>query len=73
MARVSIDLPDDLYQEARRRGLALSALAQQAVEQAVPTARTDEWVARARSRPPRFTRKLDTAALLEDARGEFRS
>lgn len=68
---MSVYLPDDLYAEARAHGLSLSTLAQNAVEQALRAARTDEWVQRVRSRPRRVTREIDTAAALEAAREEF--
>lgn len=71
MPKVSIYLPDDLYQEARAHELSLSALTQQAIENALTTTRTTEWVNRVRSRPPRHIRAVDSAALVAAARDDF--
>lgn len=71
MPKISIYLSDDLYREAKARELPLSALAQEAIERAVDAARVDAWVERVRSRPPRMSRRIDTAALMDEVREEF--
>lgn len=68
---MSIYLPDDLYQDARAHELPLSALAQQAIENALNATRTTEWVNRVRSRPPRHHRAVDSAALVGEVREDF--
>lgn len=71
MPKVSVYLPDDLYAAAREQGLPISTLAQQAIEGALRAKRTDEWVARVRSRPARVSERLDTSAAIDAARDEF--
>jgi post-segregation antitoxin (ccd killing protein) len=44
MARVNVYLPDDLAAEARGAGLNVSALAQDAVREALNAKRTDSWL-----------------------------
>jgi hypothetical protein len=72
MPKVSVYLPDELYRAARARGLRISALAQQAIEQALRGEPTDAWVARVRARPPRVTVRLDVLTALEEAREGLR-
>jgi post-segregation antitoxin (ccd killing protein) len=69
--KVSVYLPDELYRKARERDLPLSALAQQAIEQALRRASLDEWIAHERSRPRRTTHAIDTSRLMEEVRDEF--
>lgn len=45
MARVNVYLPDDLAKAARDEDLNVSALAQQAVRDALAAAATDRWLA----------------------------
>jgi post-segregation antitoxin (ccd killing protein) len=71
MPKVSVYLPDELYRKARERDLPLSALAQQAIEQALRRASLDEWIAHERSRPRRTTQAIDTSRLMEEVRDEF--
>lgn len=71
MPKVSVYLSDELYSAARSRGLPISALAQQAIEQALRIEQTDEWVARVRARPPRVTVPLDVLTALDEAREDF--
>lgn len=68
---MTVYLPDDLYREARQRALPVSALAQQALEQAIRRARAGEWVASVESRGTRVKRRIDTSALLQRVRDEF--
>ena len=71
MPKVSIYLPDGLYQQARARELPLSSLAQQAIENALVGEMTKEWVSRVRTRPPRHHQAVDTAAVLDAVAEEF--
>lgn len=71
MPKVSVYLPDELYRKARERDLPLSALAQEAIEQALRRASLHDWITRERSRPRRTTRVIDTSVLLEQVRDEF--
>lgn len=71
MPKVSVYLPDELYRKARERDLPLSALAQEAIEQALRRASLDEWIARERSRPRRMTHVIDTSTLMAQVRDDF--
>lgn len=71
MPKVTVYLPDNLYREARERGLPLSSLTQQALEQAIRRDRATEWVTRVESRPARVKRRINTSALIESVRDEF--
>jgi post-segregation antitoxin (ccd killing protein) len=71
MPKVTVYLPDDLYQQARERGLPVSTLAQQALEQAIARDRATAWVTAVESRPPRVKRRLDTSTLMDQVRDEF--
>ena len=71
MPKVSVYLPDDLYRAAQERKLPLSALTQQAVEQALRKSELKEWVARMRARAPLTDVEIDTEAVLDEVRAEF--
>lgn len=71
MPKLSIYLPDHLYREARDRHLPLSALAREAVENALRSADRHEWAARMRARPHRPHEPVDVPAVLADVREEF--
>jgi post-segregation antitoxin (ccd killing protein) len=71
MPKVTVYLPDALYQAAQARKLPLSALTQQAVEQALQLSDRQDWVARTRSRARRCDTVIDTALLLTQVRAEF--
>lgn len=71
MPKVSIYLSDDQYREVKAHDLPLSALAQDAVEQALAGSRRAQWVAGVRARDPRHHGRIDTAELLAGARAEF--
>jgi post-segregation antitoxin (ccd killing protein) len=73
MPKVSIYVPDALYDEVRRRSIPLSAVAQRAFEEAVRSERNKDWVDAARGRVPRTDRVIDTEALLDEVRDEFGS
>lgn len=71
MPKVSVYLPDDLYREAKAKGLPISTLAQEAIERALREDELQEWVAKARARPRRTHAIVDTAALMDEVREEF--
>lgn len=73
MPKVSVYLPDPLYDAVREHHISVSQVVQQALEQAVQHQRNADWVARARSRQRRTSRRIDTAALLDEVRGDFGS
>ncbi len=71
MPKVSVYLPDELYRKARERDLPLSALTQEAIEQALRRASLDDWIAHERSRPRRTTAAIDTSRLMAEVRDEL--
>ena len=71
MPKVSVYLPDDLYQRAREQGLKLSALTQRAIERELDRDPNREWIRQVRTRPPLTEKVIDTAALLDDVGDEF--
>jgi post-segregation antitoxin (ccd killing protein) len=71
MPKISVYLPDDLYQMAREEQLPLSTLAQRAIEQALRAGRVERWVERVRARPARVTTQIGTLGALDQAREEF--
>ena len=60
-----------MYRKARERDLPLSALAQEAIEQALRRASLDESIAHERSRPRRTTHVVDTSRIMQEVRDEF--
>lgn len=68
---MSVYLPDDLYQQARERGLPISTLAQDAIAAELRRCGIDQWIAGVRQRPARVHRSLDTAVLIGDVRDGF--
>lgn len=71
MPKISVYVPDALYDEVRRRRIPLSTVAQRAFEEALRTERNQEWIANARERMPRVAHTFDSAALIHDVRDEF--
>jgi len=69
--KISVYLPDDLYQRAREQGLKLSALTQRAIERELDRDPNREWLRQVRIRSPRTEKVIDTAALVDDVRDEF--
>ncbi|MCL2781080.1 MAG: hypothetical protein FWD74_06260 [Actinomycetia bacterium] len=70
MPKVSIYVPDVMYDEARRRELPLSQLAQRAFADAMANDANQEWIARARRRPVRAT-AVGTDELMAAVAEEF--
>lgn len=71
MPKVSIYVPDALYDEVRRKRIPLSAVAQRAFEDAVDASANATWIAAARSRAPRTDRAVDVPELLDEVRDEL--
>lgn len=71
MPKVSVYLPDRLYEAVRRHDIAISAVAQEALETEVRRHANEDWVERVRSRKPRVDVRIDSSALIDEVRGEF--
>lgn len=71
MPKVSVYLPDDLYQAARAEDLPISTLAQDAIRGALRRRANAAWIERMRNRPPLVTRGFDTSVLMDEVRDEF--
>jgi post-segregation antitoxin (ccd killing protein) len=73
MPKLSVYLPDELYDEVRRRRLPLSALAREAIERRIGADDRAEWIERMRSQQPLVSADLDTSRFLDEARDELGS
>jgi len=71
MPKVSVYLPQELYEQAKARSLPVSSLAQAAIEEALRVDSTDRWIEKVRSRPKRQAKDFDTTALMAEVRDEF--
>lgn len=71
MPKVSVYVPDDLYDAVRRHGIPVSAVAQEALAAAVRRRANHAWIDAVRTRRPRNLRPVDTSALLSEVREEF--
>lgn len=72
MPKVSVYLPDDLYDRARRGGLSLSEVTQRAIEAALREQSVTRWLEDVRGRPPRAQgESVDTPSLIDAVRDEF--
>lgn len=70
MPKLSVYVPDDLYDAVRRHDIAVSAVAQAALAEAVAIKANRVWIARAQDRPRRSS-TIETARLIADVRAEF--
>jgi hypothetical protein len=70
MPKVSVYLPDDLYEAARKHDLPISALAQGAIRDALAKNRNAEWIERMRKRPVILRRDIDISKLMDEVRDE---
>ena len=70
MPKVSVYLPEELAAEVRR-GLPLSSLAQQAVQEAIRAEERSTWVARMRARKPVATGDVDVSAVMASVRDKL--
>ena len=71
MPKVSVYLPDELYERVRSQGLSMSAVTQSALEQQLTSVVNDSWIDRMATTAPRLCRPVHTAELLDAVRDEF--
>lgn len=71
MPKVSVYLPDELYDEVRRRGLPLSAVTQEAIERRIAADDRSQWIARMRTKALHGNRGIDTGRLMDEVREDF--
>ena len=73
MARVNIYLPDELADEARKAGLNVSGLTQQAIQAALAAHRVDDWLDGVASLPPLGIDERAVAEAVAAAKDEIAS
>jgi post-segregation antitoxin (ccd killing protein) len=71
MPKVSVYLPDPLYDAVRRHDISVSVVAQGALEAEVRRLANADWINKVRRRPRRVAEPIDTSALLGAVRDEF--
>lgn len=71
MPKVSVYLPDSLYDAVRKHEIAISAVAQEALEAEVRRHANHDWVEHVRTRRPRVHAAIDTSGLIDEVREEF--
>lgn len=71
MAKVSVYLPAELYEEVRRRGISVSAVSQKALRRELRQQANADWIERVRTRPSRATAPFDSSSLMRDVRDAF--
>ncbi len=71
MARVNVYLPDDLAQQARKAGLNISGVAQEALRSALIRGDTDRWLDRLKTLPRLGVAHERVIDALDDARAEL--
>ncbi len=70
MARVNVYLPDDLADEARRSGLNISNVTQEALRRELAGHRTSEWLAEVRRLPRAGVTHEEVLRALDEVRAE---
>ncbi|HUZ22123.1 MAG TPA: type II toxin-antitoxin system CcdA family antitoxin [Acidimicrobiales bacterium] len=70
MARLNVYVPDELAEEARRAGLNVSSLSQEAIRSALAARSTDDWLATLRPAPRHRATHESALAALDAAREE---
>jgi post-segregation antitoxin (ccd killing protein) len=70
MARVNVHVPDELMEAARRAGLNVSALTQEAIRSEVAAGSTDAWLASLAPALSPSTRHESVLAALDAGRAE---
>jgi len=73
MARVNVYLPDELAAEAKRAGLNVSGLTQEAIQAALAAHRVDDWLDGVASLPPLGIDEGAVAEAVAAAKDEFAS
>jgi post-segregation antitoxin (ccd killing protein) len=71
MPKVSVYLSQELYDRAKEQELPISALAQEAIENALRRDDVNRWVERMRNKPPSGIAEFDMSKLMDEVRGEF--
>lgn len=71
MSRVNVYLPDELAEEARREGLNVSAVTQDALRERLARLRTRAWLERVRRFPPADVAHDQVMEALGAARDEL--
>ena len=71
MSRVTIYLPDELAHEARRAGLNISGVAQEALRDALARTSTDSWLDRLARLPAQHVAHERVISAIDDARSEL--
>lgn len=71
MARVNVYLPDDLAQRARKAGLNISGVAQDALRGALTRGDTDHWLDRLEALPRQGVAHERVIEALDEARAEL--
>ena len=71
MARVNVYLPDDLAEAARKSGLNVSALTQEAIRNEIEGASVDNWLASLASIPPVTVSSATVRRALDEAKDEL--
>jgi len=70
MARLNVYLPDELAAAARRSGMNVSAVAQEAIRRALDASATDAWLATLGIPPGRTVGHRQALAALDEVRDE---
>jgi post-segregation antitoxin (ccd killing protein) len=70
MARVNVYVPDRLAEEAKKAGLNVSAITQEAISSALAERSTDAWLATLARRPRRRVSHQAVLAALDASRDE---
>lgn len=70
MPRLSVYVADDLYEAVRSHGIAVSSVAQAALQAEVARRANDAWVERVRDHPVR-EHPIDTLSVIGEVRAEF--
>lgn len=71
MPKISVYLPQDLYEQAKASSLPISSIAQEAIESALRRDDVNHWVERMRKQPPSTVPEFDMSDLMDEVRGEF--
>lgn len=71
MARVNVYIPDDLADAAKKSGLNVSALTQEAIRSEIAGASMDNWLASLASIPPVTVSSSAVRRALDEAKDEL--
>lgn len=71
MPKVSVYLPDELYDRVRSQGLSMSSVTQSALERQITSVVNDAWIDRMATVGTRLRCVVDTTELMDEVRDEF--